>query len=219
MVFTLRRTRAIDYIKKLMSSGDEDGAKAGEDLFELYLKWKETLELNDFLTFVDLIQNRWKDTIMRVLKGMPQMIGQFRAFSFEEYLVDVIRSKLKPERRGFRILWNEKLLIWRGGGREYRAALDIVLSRAEGYGEVPVVAIEAKIDVDAPRLRAVMLNFEMLRKVYPEVKTALVYLYWNADEILKDIARMFIDELFNFTSKRHVPAFLEFVNSALSKEI
>ncbi|MCS7386384.1 MAG: hypothetical protein NDF55_06580 [archaeon GB-1867-005] len=211
----MRRTRALDYIKRLLSHSG--GVEAGEELLKLYFKWKETLDLKDFLVFIESIQSKWKDRIMQVLKGMPQMIGQFRAFSFEEYIVDLIRAKVDPEGMGFKILWNEKLLIWRYGDCEYWSALDVVVSRIEGAVNVPIVVVEAKIDVDAPRLRSTMLNFELLKRMYPEVRTVLAYLYWNADEVLKSMAKMFVDELFDFNFESQVSAFISFISSLLSK--
>jgi len=42
------------------------------------------------MDFIDLIHSR-RHRIQRALRGLPQMIGQFRAYSLEEYIGDLLR--------------------------------------------------------------------------------------------------------------------------------
>ena len=147
------------------------------------------------------------------LKGYPQTIGQFRAFSFEEYLRDLIDKQILSNYKDFRILWNEKFLVWTKHNMKYYSAFDIAICR----NEFPIIVIEAKIDVDAPRLRAFMLNSFLFKKVYRKSRTILIYVNWNADELLKHLAKEFIDELFDFKFEDQVKEFISYVKILLNE--
>lgn len=209
----LRYARSITYIEKLLKSRYARGVNAGERLLRAYESWKETLSIGDFLYFLKLIQCDLKEDIMFSLKGMIQMIGQFRAYSFEEFIIDLIGRELKKLNKSFEVLWNERLPIWRFSfNREYFAAFDVsVIRRVGGEGVVPLIVVEAKVDVDAPRLKTVLFNFTLLKNIYSNVKSVLVYVNWNADRILVDLAEEFLDAVFNFSSEDGVKKFLDFL--------
>jgi len=197
----MRRTRPIDYINRLLNSGVKKGVGAGEELLKSYKRWKRSLRVDEFMDFIDLIQVRWKDVIMSVLGGLPQMIGQFRAYSLEEYVYDLLTGKLGLNKGDFKTLWNEKIEVWRTTKEKkitYSTALDLAVLRRDK----PIIALECKIDVDAPRLKAAMLNFMLLKMMDESIKTALIYVNWNADEILKRVAELSINSLYNFNKGR-----------------
>ncbi len=209
----MRRMRVINYLDRLRHAITNSRDKLVlEELLSSYNKWKKSLSIIDFLNFMDIIQYKWKDVIMRLLKGYPQTLGQFRAFSFEEFIRDLIEQRILRASSNIRVGWNEKVLVWRRGNEEYYSAFDLVIYKSME----PIIVVEAKVDVDAPRLRAFLLNSLLLKRIYNRVYTVLVYLNWKADEILKWLAKDFIDEIFNFKRESEVKLFMDYIKSLIS---
>jgi len=208
----LRYARPLTYIERLLKSKNKRGVAAGRKLLKIYEAWKTSLSIDDFLYFLRLIQYDLKEDIMLSLKGMIQMIGQFKAYSFEEFLMDLIKKKLKELNKPLEVLWNEKLPIWKAPtNEEYAATFDIAIIKRVNGKITPLIVIEAKVDVDAPRLKTALFNSILLKNTYPDVKYALVYVNWNADVILMSLARNFLDAIFNFNSESEVKRFLDFI--------
>ena len=122
----LRRMRVINYLDRLRHAITNSRDKLVlEELLSSYNKWKKSLSIIDFLNFMDIIQYKWKDVIMRLLKGYPQTLGQFRAFSFEEFIRDLIEQRILRASSNIRVGWNEKVLVWRRGNEEYLSLIHI----------------------------------------------------------------------------------------------
>lgn len=208
----MRYARALSYINRLLSSGDKRGFFAGRVLLKAYETWTSSLSINDFLRFLQLIQGDLKEHILVSLKGMAQTIGQFRAFSFEEFVIDLVESKLENLNKSYEVFWNEKLPIWYSSSNKvYEASFDVIIGRRFNGNISPLIVVEVKVDVDAPRLKTALFNFILLRRIFRNVKTALVYINWNADEFLIDLAEEFLDEIFHFNSDFEVKRFLDFI--------
>jgi len=128
---------------------------------ESYLRWKRSL-IEDFMESINLI-HRMRDRIQRALGGLPQMVGQFRAYSLEEYIRDLIKARVKPK---LGVYWNEDVVVWRRGVEECKMKFDVVVGRVRGGELVPSLIVEAKVDLDAPRLKALMLSSLPVERVY-----------------------------------------------------
>ena len=187
----MRRTKAIDYIQLMKNSRNPRVVEAGLELEELYFKWKKSLDVRDLVDFIEAIEEKYAWALKKGLGRMPQSIGQFRAYALEEYLYDITSQTLKGE---YEILWNEKIPVWEEEF-EYSIAQDLaILDRKTGLKAV----VEAKVEVDAQRLKAVLMNFSLL-KISKKLNCAIVYIRWNADEKLKFLSkRICVDEIFNF---------------------
>lgn len=200
----MRKATTETYIKKLLKS--EVGKKIGEILQEQYKKWKQNLELKDFYHFIQLIWRKYEKDIMKALKGEIQLIGQFRAFAFEEYVHDLILRKTNLKKLGLDVYWNEPIEIWRGiiidQGKlieeTYTTQFDLTIGKQQNKTIIPLIVIETKVDVDAPRLKAVMANFSLLKTLNPSVFCMLVYINWNAKKTLKHIAKAVINNIYQF---------------------
>jgi len=189
----LRKTRAIDYINILLNADDEDIRKRGRTLYKLYLNLKESLSLNDLVIFIKNIENLFNSNVLKNFGRFPQSMGQFRAYAFEEYVYDLIKTFLPPK---YNIYWNDKIRV-RIDDAIYEAAQDIIIRN-----DKPIIVIEVKVDVDAQRLKACLMNFMFLKKGYRRLKTILIYMNWNASENWKKLAlKTSIDRIFWFNSK------------------
>lgn len=203
-----RLTTALTYINRLLASKDPDGVLVGKELLKQYRKWRQTLALSDFYTFFTSINERYKSVILRVLRGFPQLIGQFRAFALEEYIRELLVRRVGiPENRMF---WNHDIVIWRSPTYGVKTAkFDLVIGDHYRQRTVPRILVEAKIDVDAQRLRAAILAFLLARRQYPRASTFLIYIFWNADPIWFEMASTAFDHIFCFHPDRNqVSAFL-----------
>lgn len=201
----MRKATAETYIKKLLKT--KNGKKIGEILREQYEKWKQNLELKDFHCFIQLIWKKYEKKIMETLKGEIQLIGQFRAFAFEEYVHDLILRKTNLKKLGLDVFWNEPVEVWRGiiidRGKiieeTYTTQFDLTIGkRQENKTIIPLIVIETKVDVDAPRLKTVMANFSLLKTLNPSVSCMLIYVNWNAKKTLKYIAKAVINNIYQF---------------------
>ncbi|RLE69973.1 MAG: hypothetical protein DRJ37_07215 [Thermoprotei archaeon] len=187
----MRRTKAINYIQLMKNNSNPEVARAGLELEELYFKWKKSLDVRDLVDFVEAIEEKYAWALKKGLGRMPQSIGQFRAYALEEYIYDITSQVLGND---YRILWNEKIPVWEEEF-EYSIAQDLAV--LDYKGKLKAV-VEAKVEVDAQRLKAVLMNFSLL-KISRKPFCAIVYIRWNADEKLKFLARRIcVDEIFDF---------------------
>ncbi len=183
----MRRTTAETYIDRLLESGSPEAVKIGRKLKLGYERFKTTLKVEDFSRFLDLVLQN-SNIIMRSLGGLPQLIGQFRAFSLEEYVLELLARKAGVERRD--IFWNEDVIIWKRSGEICKMKFDIVVGHKMKGTVHPFVTVEAKVDVDAPRLKASIFEALMVKRLYKGCKCLLTYVGWHASEIWYEIAKI-----------------------------
>lgn len=200
----MRHATPQKYIQRLLSSRAHE---IGVKLQKLHERWMKTLKLNHFLEYLDEIQANSR-IIQEALGGLPQMIGQFRSYSLEQFII-LNLSKITPD--SMRICWNEDIPIWHSG---YSMKFDVYITPKEKLK--PIVAVEAKIDVDAPRLKAAILNFLLLKKIYPYCKCLLVYVNWNASQQLMEISQIALDGIYEFSWRKNM---LENFLSNVNKDI
>ena len=203
----MRRTTAKTYIDKLLESGCPEAVRTGKKLKLEYEKFKTTLKVEDFTRFLDLILQN-SNIIMKALGGLPQLIGQFRAFSLEEYVLELLVKKAGVNRE--RIFWNEDVIIWKRGSKVCKMKFDIVVGHMMKDTVYPLVTIEAKVDVDAPRLKASIFEALMVKRLYRDCKCLLAYVGWHAGEIWYEIAMAGFDSVYKlYGSEGDVERFIE----------
>ena len=113
------------------------------------------------------------------------------------------------------VYWNEDVVVWRRGGEECRMKFDVVVGSRQQGELVPSLIVEAKVDLDAPRLKTLMLNSLLVKRVY-ETKVLLVYVWWNASWIWRKIALEVLDGVYGFNlEESQVDAFIRDVIEAL----
>ncbi len=195
----MRRTTARTYIDRLVASENVDAVNTSKKLKVEYERFKSTLKVEDFDRFLDLILQN-SNVIMKALGGLPQLIGQFRAFSLEEYVLELLVRRVGVERKF--IFWNDDVAIWKEGGETCKMKFDIVIGRKIKNEIHPVLTVEAKVDVDAPRLKASIFEALMVKRLHKDCKCLLVYVSWNADKIWHRIAMTGFDGIYQFYSSQ-----------------
>ncbi|MEM1545976.1 MAG: hypothetical protein QXY40_02870 [Candidatus Methanomethylicia archaeon] len=208
----MRRKKTVNYIEQIAKYDYKLGGK----LRESYSRWIETLSIDDFNDFLDLIYE-FKEDIMRGLGRLLQTIGQFRAYSLEEYIYQLIRRRVRIP-RSMDVYWNEDVAIWKLNSYTYTVRFDILIGSKNNKYVEPAIIVEAKVEVDAPRLKNVFMNFILAKTLKPNVKTILVYVNWNASQILKYITLKYVDRLYWFGSGciGSVDEFIDYLNQAIS---
>lgn len=208
----LRRKKTVNYIEQIAKYDYKLGGK----LRESYSRWIETLSIDDFNDFLDLIYE-FKEDIMRGLGRLLQTVGQFRAYSLEEYIYQLIRRRVRIP-RSMDVYWNEDVAIWKLNSHTYTVRFDILIGSKNNKYVEPTIIVEAKVEVDAPRLKNVFMNFILAKTLKPNVKTILVYVNWNASQILKYITLKYVDRLYWFGSGciGNVDEFIDYLNQAIS---
>jgi hypothetical protein len=209
----LRRRKALNYIERLMMHDYGLGVR----LRESYNRWIETLSIDDFNRFLDLIYE-FRGDIMRNMGGLIQMIGQFRAYSLEEYVYQVVRRRVRVP-VGMGIYWNDDVVVWRLNSYIYTVKFDVLIGSKNDRYVDPSIIVEAKVEVDAPRLKNVFMNFTLAKMLKPNVKTILVYVKWNASQILKSIMSKYINGVYRFGygCMDDVDMFVEYLNKHLQE--
>jgi len=207
----LRRRKALSYIEKLMMHDYRLGVK----LRESYNQWIETLNIDDFNRFLDLIYE-FRENIMRSTGGLIQMIGQFRAYSLEEYVYQVIRRRVRVP-VGMDVYWNDDVVVWRINSYVYTVRFDLLIGSKNNKYVDPSIIVEAKVEVDAPRLKNVFMNFTLAKFLKPNVETILVYVRWNASQALKSITLKYINKVYWFGAgcMGNVDMFVDYLNQYL----
>lgn len=209
----MRRIRGIDYINRILNMGFHD---FGLKLLSLYNRWKTSLSIQDFMEFSDYISSLLGNSMFKA-NFSPQMMGQFRAYSFEEYIYDLIASRMDLPSSMYNLLWNEKIPLWSECREVYESSFDIIILKRRD--NKPKVVIEAKIDVDSPRLRIVLFNSLLLSKLYDDLYCYLVFINWNASSLLRSMALKFVDGVFNVSRHGQIEAFLNRLKNDLYPNI
>lgn len=207
-----RLKKPIDYVNQLLLNPNPDLRKLGENLQKQHGQWKRSLNLKHLLSFMKTIQEN-RDKI-----GVAQLFGKFRAYSFEEFVYRLIQAKvsiLPP----FNVYWGEKCLIWKGDDGEYGMELDVVVGKKLNQFVVePQVAVEAKVELDASRLKTALTSFLLLKQRYPNVKCFLVYMFGEIDPLLMKLTAPWIDGIYQFSPhKDETTAFVGSVQEAVKQ--
>ena len=201
--------KPIDYINSLRFCSDTETRKLGESLHKKYLRWTQSLNLSSLIGFLEAIQEN------RERIGVAQLFGKFRACSFEEFVYRLIQTKVSiPE--GLSLYWGEKCLIWKEGGQRYGMELDTLIGRkTDGFVDA-VVAIDAKVELDASRLKTTLASFLLLKQRNPDVKCFLVYMSREINPLLLKLSEPWVDGIYQLgPEKDETPAFLKSVQDAL----
>jgi hypothetical protein len=208
-VHLARVKKAINYINDLCLSREERRRALGNLLLLKYEKWTKTLVLKDFLDFNDFIMKNKAEI------GAAQFFGKFRAYAFEEYVYRLLRERVcikKP----LELFWGEKCPIWSKDRKSYAMEFDISIGRkAEGFAE-PAVVVDAKLELDSPRLKTALASFTMLKSWKPKVKCVLVYVDRDLDKIFLELAEKWAEAIFQFSLENdETEAFIGYVARCL----
>jgi hypothetical protein len=206
-----RLKRPIDYVNTLRLNPNREKRELGETLHGQYQRWTRSLRLGDFLGFMQTIQEG-RDRI-----GAAQLFGKFRAYSLEEFVYRLIRARVStPEPLG--VYWGERCLIWRGSGREYGMEVDVLVGeKLDGFVQ-PVVAVDAKVELDASRLKTALASFLLLKRCHPHARCLLVYVIEEVDPPLLRLTEPWIDRVYRFSAERdETGVFVESVRAAVKQ--
>lgn len=200
--------KPIDYINTLRFSSDPETRKLGESLHKKYLQWTRSLQLNSLIEFLKGIQEN------RERIGVAQLFGKFRACSFEEFVYRLIQTKVSiPEDTSLH--WGEKCLIWKEGSQRYGMELDVLVGRKiDGFVDA-VIAIDAKVELDASRLKTTLASFLLLKRWNPAVKCFLVYMLGEINPLLLKLTKPWVDGTYQLgPEKDETLAFIKSVQDA-----
>jgi len=204
-----RIKKAIDYINELCSSEIAKKRLLGNKLKTQYNKWTKTLNLQDFLTFNEIIQENKPEI------GVAQFFGKFRAYTFEEYIYRLMQAKIcvpKP----LQLFWGEKCIVWREGGKEHVMEFDVSIGKKLNHFVEPVIVFDAKIEMDSARLKTALASFAILKHWNPKAKCLLVYVVKEIDSALLELASYWIDGIFQLSLKKDdTTPFLNYVAKCL----
>jgi len=206
-----RLKKPIDYVNMLRFNSNREKRELGETLHGQYQQWTRSLRPKDLLGFIQTIQEG-KDQI-----GAAQLFGKFRAYALEEFVYRLIRARVSlPESLG--IYWGEKCLLWRGGGREYGMEVDVLVGKKiDGFVQ-PIVAVDAKVELDASRLKTTLASFLLLKRFHPYAKCFLVFVIEEVDPPLLRLTEPWIDGFYRFSAERdETAAFVESVQAAVKQ--
>ncbi|MEM2994446.1 MAG: hypothetical protein QXI91_00300 [Candidatus Bathyarchaeia archaeon] len=202
-----RIKRAIDYIKALSLSENFEKQLLGNKLESQYIEWTKTLSLQDFLTFNKTIQEN------RALIGAAQFFGKFRAYAFEEYVYRLLQTKIcipKP----LQLFWGEKCLVW----KKYAMEFDVVIGVKTNLFVKPTMVFDAKIELDSARLKTALAPFVILKNWNSKAKCFLIYIVREVDSAFLELAKNWIDGIFQFSSKNdETDTFINCIADLLSK--
>lgn len=206
-----RVKKTIDYINELCLSKVADKRALGGKLKAQYARWTKTLNLRDFLTFNETIQKNKAEI------GVAQFFGKFRAYAFEEYIYRLLQAKAhipKP----LQLFWGEKCLVWRKGNKKYAMEFDVSIGEKTTYFIYPVMVFDAKVELDSARLKTALASFAILKNWNREAKCILVYATKEIDSTLLELARYWMDGIFQFSLENdETTALPEYVVEYLSQ--
>ena len=206
----MRVKRTVDYIEWLCSSELSDRRKIGQKLKAQYVKWTRTLNLNDFLNFLKTIQRN------KQIIGVAQFFGKFRAYAFEEYVYRLLKAKIGFP-KSLSLFWGEKCLVWRSNQEEYSMEFDVSLGKKMNNSVNPVMVFDAKVELDAARLKTALASFILLKNWNSRVKCFVVYVNRELNDVLLNLTKNWIDGFFSFNDKRdETEIFLEKVRESLA---
>ncbi|MEM2249287.1 MAG: hypothetical protein QXQ50_02855 [Candidatus Bathyarchaeia archaeon] len=205
-----RAKKPIDYINELCYSKSEGQRTLGKTLDAQYERWIKTLALKDFLEFNETIMANKAEI------GVAQFFGKFRAYAFEEYIFRLIKEKIiikKP----FEAFWGEKCLVWQSGEKSYAIEFDISIGQKICEFIDPLVVFDAKVELDSARLKTALASFAILKRWKPAARCVLVYVTRELDDCLLELAKNWIDGVFQFSRENDETAiFLSYVTRCLS---
>jgi len=187
--------RPRDYIGDLCSSPDPETRRLGENLRGQYSHWTQSLSLEELTTFLETIQEN------KTRIGAPQLFGKFRAYAFEEFIYRLIQTRVSiPE--NLEVYWGEKCLIWNKGDRRYGTEMDILMGKKLNELVEAKVAVDAKVELDAARLKTTLASFLLLKEWSPKVKCFLVYMREEINPILLGLAKPWIDGIYQLSPEK-----------------
>jgi len=205
----VRLKKPIDYVNQLLLNPNPDLHKLGENLQKRYEQWTRSLNLKHLLDFMKTIQEN-RDKI-----GVAQLFGKFRAYSFEEFVFRLIQAKVLIP-KSFNVYWGEKCLVWKDDDREYGLEVDVVIGKKPDRFIEPLVAVDAKVELDASRLKTALASFLLLKRWNPNVKCFLVYMLGEIDFLLLKLTAPWIDGIYQFTQDRdETTAFVKSVQESV----
>jgi hypothetical protein len=187
--------KPVDYINDLRRSSSPKTRKLGEFLNKQYYDWTQSLQLEGLLNFLKAIEEN-KDEI-----GVAQLFGKFRAYSFEEFVYRLIQTEVSVP-KPLSVYWGEKCLIWEGAGQKYGMEFDVTVGKKLDDFVEPIVAIDAKVELDSSRLKTSLASFFLLKQRSQNVKCFLVYTLAEIDPLLLNLTKPWVDEIFHFGPER-----------------
>ena len=204
-----RFKKPINYVNELRLNPNPNLRKVGETLQKQYGQWTESLSLEHLLNFVNTIQeNRGKI-------GAPQLFGKFRAYSLEEYVYRLIQANVSIP-KSLNVYWGEKCLVWKGHGQQYGMEQDILIGEKLHQFIKPAVAVDAKVELDASRLKTALASFLLLKRHNPKVKCFLVYMLSEIYPLLSELTKPWIDGIYQFSQEKdETTIFIKSVQEAL----
>ena len=186
-----RKKKAIDYINDLCSSEIAEKRSLGNKLKAQYNKWTESLAVQDFLFFNEIIQENKAEI------GATQFFGKFRAYAFEEYVYRLLQEKIRLL-EPLQLFWGEKCLVWQRGEKGYAIEFDVSLGKKTNNFVEPLVVFEAKVELDSVRLKTALASFAILKQRNPKTRCVLVYVTKEIDSAFLELAGCWIDGIFQF---------------------
>ena len=203
--------KPIDYINDLRSSPNIEISKLGETLYERYCQWTRSLRLKDMLEFLRKIQDN------REKIGIAQLFGKFRAYSFEEFVYRLIQAEVEVPRT-LGLYWGEKCLVWKESDKEYGIEIDILTGKKLNRFIEPVVAVDAKIELDASRLKTALASFLILKRCNPNAKCFLVHILGEVHPLLLELMEPWIDGIYQFSEEKdETVVFVKSVQAAVKQ--
>ncbi len=147
------------------------------ELLDLYNKWKENLDNDELLNFLDII-GKEKDNIKPKYLG-ENTYSNFRGNAFEEFCFDKLDKLIKESgaSNAIEIFWNKKILseefyIFENGKfnkyPKYKS-VDIVMGKQEDNLIHPLAIISCKIWQSTNWLDEDRAVFDNVRNRYPDV--------------------------------------------------
>lgn len=190
-----RIKKPIDYINELRLSHNPETQNLEKTLHKQYNQWTHSLSLKDFINFLQTIQNN-KNQI-----GLAQFFGKFRAYSLEEFLYRLIQTKVSIP-KPLDVYWGEKCLVWRENGQEYGIEQDILIGKKINEFIEPVVAIDAKIELDSSRLKTTLASFLLLKHQHPKAKCYLAYIFTQINSTILKLTKPWINETYQLSKEK-----------------
>lgn len=115
-------------------------------------------------------------------------------------------------------LTKEKSLIWKRNNEEYGMELDIIIGKRLNQFIEPAVAVEAKVELDASRLKTALAAFLLLKRCYPKAKCFLAYMFGEIDPLLLKLTEPWINGIHQFgLEKDESDAFVKAVQETVKQ--
>lgn len=208
-----RQKKTVDYINELCSSNSQRKRKIGRKLKGLYTVWIETLEPPPFLRFLEYIQQT-KEQI-----GPAQFFGKFRAYSFEEYVYHLLKRRVLVS-GPLDVFWGKQVGVSVENSEEvYGIEVDITIGTLRESFVVPEIVVEAKVELDASRLKTALATFMLVKTRYMTARCFLVYVNQELNPALFNLSRKWVDGAFKFNTKgEDIAKFVKAVQKALERK-